>query len=287
VDAHAVIREALDIARADTAEKRLKVSTALNAKEHHIWADRIRIEQVFWNLINNAVKFTAPDGHISIRTSNDQRNHFEFEVTDTGIGIEAERQRSLFKPFEQGDGSITRQFGGLGLGLTISKHLVDLHDGAITAQSRGRSHGATFKVTLDALPKHVGRSGVPARNPRKPTKSLRILLVEDHGDTRRTLSRLLSHFGHEISVADCRRSALEIFESKKFDVVLSDIGLPDGSGYDVISEAKRKRPVKCVALTGFGTDEDIRRGKEAGFDFHLIKPVDFHELRSVLDQIEA
>ena len=287
VDAHAVIREALDIAQADIAEKRLKVSTDLSAKEHHIWADRIRIEQVFWNLINNAVKFTAPGGQISIRTSNDERNHFEFEVADTGIGIEPGRQRSLFKPFEQGDASVTRQFGGLGLGLTISKHLVDLHDGAISVQSRGRSHGATFKVTLDALPKRVGRSGVPARDPRKPTKSLRILLVEDHGDTRRTLSRLLSHFGHEISVADCRRSALEIFGSKKFDVVLSDIGLPDGSGYDVISEAKRKRPVKCVALTGFGTDEDIQRGKEAGFDFHLIKPVDFHELRSVLDQIGA
>ena len=118
-------------------------------------------------------------------------------------------------------------------------------------------------------------------------KRLRILLVEDHSDTRQALSRLLSHFGHEISVADRAQNALNIIGSKEFDVVLCDIALPDGSGYDVIAEAKRKRPVKAVALTGFGGTEDIERGKEAGFDFHLTKPVDFHELRAVLGQIAA
>ena len=287
IDAHAVVREAMEIAQADTAEKRLKISTDFAAKEHHIWADPVRIQQVFWNLINNAVKFTPPGGHIEIRTSNDDRGHFEFDVTDSGIGIEADRQRSLFQPFEQTEGWITRQFGGLGLGLAISKHLVDLHDGLITAQSRGRSHGSTFKITLDAVAERVGDTGVSARIPSKPVKALRILLVEDHGDTRRTLSRLLSHFGHDISVADCTQSALDIVGTKEFDVVLSDIGLPDGSGYDVISHAKLKQRLKGVALTGFGTDEDIRRGKEAGFDFHLVKPVDFHELRSVLDQVGA
>jgi CheY-like chemotaxis protein len=118
-------------------------------------------------------------------------------------------------------------------------------------------------------------------------KRLRILLVEDHSDTRQALSRLLSHFGHEISVADRAQNALNIIDSKEFDVVLCDIALPDGSGYDVIAEAKRKRPVKAVALTGFGGTQDIERGKEAGFDFHLTKPVDFHELRAVLGQIAA
>jgi CheY-like chemotaxis protein len=118
-------------------------------------------------------------------------------------------------------------------------------------------------------------------------KSLRILVVEDHADTLRVLARLLDHFGHEISVADGVQSALEIVESKEFDVVLSDIGLPDGSGYEVIAQAKRKQPIKGVALTGFDKDEDIRRSKEAGFDFHLSKPVDFHELRMVLTQLGA
>jgi CheY-like chemotaxis protein len=126
-----------------------------------------------------------------------------------------------------------------------------------------------------------------SQDQQKPAKPLRILVVEDHSDTLQALSRLLTHFGHEISVADGAQSALKIIGSKKFDVVLSDIGLADGSGYDVISEAKRRQPVKAVALTGFGTDEDIRRGKEAGFDFHLVKPVDFHELRTVLGQIAA
>jgi CheY-like chemotaxis protein len=121
----------------------------------------------------------------------------------------------------------------------------------------------------------------------KPAKPLRILVVEDHSDTLQALSRLLTHFGHEISVADGAQSALKIIDSKEFDVVLSDIGLPDGSGYNVVSEAKRRQPIKAVAVTGFGTDEDIRRGKEAGFDFHLVKPVDFHELRTVLGQIAA
>ena len=287
VDAHAIVREALDTAQTSITEKGLRLFTALKAKKHHIWVDPVRIQQVFCNLINNAVKFTGPGGRIDIRTSNDERNRFQFEISDSGIGIEAEQQRLLFKAFEQGERSITRQFGGLGLGLAISKHLIDLHDGAITVQSGGRGCGATFKVTLDAVPNQVGQSRVRARVPHKPEKSLRILLVEDHGDTRRTLSRLLSHFGHEISVADCTRSALEIVEAKEFDVVLSDIGLPDGSGYDVISQAKRKHPVRGVALTGFGTNEDIRRGKEAGFDFHLTKPVDLHELRSVLSQVES
>jgi CheY-like chemotaxis protein len=114
---------------------------------------------------------------------------------------------------------------------------------------------------------------------------LRILIVEDHVDTLRVLARLLDHFGHEISWADGARSALAIVESKELDVVLSDIGLPDGNGYQVIAHAKRKQPVKGVALTGFDKEEDIRRSKEAGFDFHLTKPVDFHELRTVLEQV--
>ena len=118
-------------------------------------------------------------------------------------------------------------------------------------------------------------------------RRLRILVVEDHSDTRQALSRLLSHFGHEISIADGAQNAMNLIDSKEFDVVLCDIALPDGSGYDVIAEAKRKRPVKAVALSGFAATEDIERGREAGFDFHLAKPVDFHELRSVLGQIAA
>ena len=118
-------------------------------------------------------------------------------------------------------------------------------------------------------------------------KRLRILIVEDHSDTLQALSNLLTHFGHEISTADDAKSARKIIRSKHFDVVLTDIALPDGTGYDLVAEVKRKQPVKAVALSGFGAPDDIKRGKEAGFDFHLTKPVDFHELRAVLGQIAA
>jgi DNA-binding response OmpR family regulator len=118
-----------------------------------------------------------------------------------------------------------------------------------------------------------------------PGKSLRILIVEDHTDTLHALSSLLQHFGHEISVADNVENARRIIQSKNFDVVLADIALPDGTGYDVIAEAKRSQPIKAVALSGFGAPADIKRGREAGFDFHLTKPVDFHELRAVLGEI--
>ena len=118
-------------------------------------------------------------------------------------------------------------------------------------------------------------------------KNLRILVVEDHSDTLQALSRLLSHFGHDISTADGARSALDMIKSKEFDVVLCDIALPDGNGYDVIAEAKRKGAVKAVAISGFAARDDVERGRKAGFDFHLAKPVDFHELRSVLGQIAA
>jgi CheY-like chemotaxis protein len=285
VNAHDLIRQAVAIAQAPMLEKNQRMSLELKAERHQIWADPVRIQQVFWNLITNAVKFTPCGGNIEIRTANDDHDHLVFVITDSGIGIDSKGQRSLFQPFQKEEPTVPRQFGGLGLGLAISKHLIDLHGGGISVQSRGRNQGTTFEVTLDVLKDHVGKSGVPAAVPHKPVRSLKILLVEDHADTRRTLSRLLSHFGHEISVADSTRSALEIVKAKSFDVVLSDIGLPDGSGYDVISHAKQTQQLKGIALTGFGSEADIRRGQEAGFDFHLVKPVDFYELRSVLNQV--
>src|SRR5436190_7067100 len=286
-DAHIIISNAIDIASSAIAAKPLKLSTNLDAKQHHILADCIRLQQVFWNLINNAVKFTHPSGQITIHTFNDDAARFHFEITDNGIGIEPERLASLFTPFEQADASVTRQFGGLGLGLAISKHLVALHHGSIEAESRGRSFGATFKVTLDTVPEGAAKAELDSRGRKPPAKALQILLVEDHKDTRRMLSRLLTHFGHEVLAADNVRSALGIIASGELDVLLCDIGLPDGSGYEIISRAKRKQPIKSVALTGFGTEEDVRRSKDAGFDFHLVKPIDLHELQTVLDKLAA
>jgi PAS domain S-box-containing protein len=287
VDANAVVRDAIEIANSAILSKKLKISTELDAEKHHINADSIRLQQIFWNLINNAVKFTSPGGQIAVRTYNDNAGHFRFEITDNGIGIERERLNSIFMPFEQADPSVSRQFGGLGLGLAISKHLVDLHHGRIEAESQGRSFGATFKITLDTVPDGAREGLTDSASSKQVPKQLRILLVEDHRDTRHALSRLLIHFGHQTSVAESTRRALEMMASQRFDLVLCDIGLPDGSGYDVISKAKARGPIKGIAITGFGTDEDIRRSKEAGFDFHLVKPVDFQELRTVLEKVGA
>jgi hypothetical protein len=283
-DAHEIIQNALSTASSAIAAKRLKVSTKLAAKEHHILADGIRLQQVFWNLINNAVKFTSQAGEISIRTSNDERGRFRFEITDTGIGIEPQRLTSLFQPFEQADPSVSRQFGGLGLGLAISKRLVDLHHGKIEGESRGRSFGATFKVTLGTLPAETAERGRTNGTGGKPSKPLRILLVEDHQDTRHSLSRLLTHFGQNVVTAANVERALEIMGSNAIDVVLCDIGLPDGSGYEVAAQARATGRIKTIALTGFGTEDDVRRSKEAGFDFHLVKPINFQELQSALEQ---
>ena len=208
IDANAVVRDAIEIANSAILSKKLRVSTELDAEKHHIRGDSIRLQQIFWNLINNAVKFTPPGGQIAVRTYNDNAGHFRFEITDNGIGIERERLTSIFTPFEQADPSVSRQFGGLGLGLAISKHLIDLHHGRIEAESRGRSFGTTFKITLDTLPEGAAETSADSASPKHVPKQLRILLVEDHRDTRHAMSRLLTHFGHQTSVADSTQRAI-------------------------------------------------------------------------------
>ena len=286
-NAHKIIENALEMAKSTLAAKQLNVSTGLEAKQYHILADCIRLQQVFWNLINNAVKFTPQNGQITLRTFNDKDGCFHFEIADTGIGIEPQRLASLFQPFEQADPSVSRQFGGLGLGLAISKRLIDLHHGKIEAESRGRSFGATFKVTLETVSQGAEPIGLNHRAGSNKSKPLRILLVEDHKDTRRTLSRLLTHFGHDVVTAGNVEGAMAIITSNNIDAVLCDIGLPDGSGYEVAAQARANGGIKTIALTGFGTEQDVQRSKEAGFDFHLVKPINFQELQTVLDESGA
>jgi PAS domain S-box-containing protein len=284
VDAHRLLHNALTIVHEDVARKELEVTTDLGAQEHHISADPIRIQQVFWNLLNNAVKFTPHGGRITIRTSNDG-GRFVFEITDTGIGIESEHQARIFHAFEQGEVSIIRQFGGLGLGLTISQTLLRLHGGTISVQSEGKNRGASFRVTLDVLREPIVAPTQATNGGFSIARSLRLLLVDDHADTRRILSRLLGKCGHEVSTADSGQSALKLMETEQFDALISDIGLPDSSGYELVREAKRRQPVQGIALSGFGMEEDVRRSLEAGFDYHLTKPVEFQELRALLQRI--
>jgi PAS domain S-box-containing protein len=286
VDAHRLLHNALTIVHEDVVRKELEVVTDLGAPEHHISADPIRIQQVFWNLLNNGVKFTPQGGRIFIRTANDG-GRFVFEITDTGIGIEPEHQARIFHAFEQGEVSIVRQFGGLGLGLTISQTLLRLHGGTISVQSEGKDRGASFKVVLEVLREPIVTPIKASNGDSSIARSLRLLLVDDHADTRRILSRLLGKCGHEVSTADSGQSALKLLETEQFDALISDIGLPDTSGYELVREVKRRQPVQGIALSGFGMEEDVRRSLEAGFDYHLTKPVEFQELRGLLQKIEV
>jgi PAS domain S-box-containing protein len=285
VDVHKLLRNTLEIVHEDIVFKELEVLTDFRAHESHIRADSVRIQQVFWNLLNNAVKFTPHGGRVTIRSWNDEHRRCLIEVSDTGIGIEPEEQSRIFNAFEQGERSITRQFGGLGLGLAISKTLVDLHGGAISVKSEGKNRGASFRVGLEALttPEVTPKIAVPG-NGSLPA-SLQVLLVDDHAETLRVLSALLRKRGHVVSTADSSQAALTILDSVKFDVLISDIGLPDGNGYDLVREAKKRQSLKGVALSGFGMEEDLRVGKEAGFDYHLTKPVEFQKLEGVLREI--
>jgi len=286
VDVHRLLRNAVKIAQKDLLEKQIEFAIELHATNHHIWADPVRIQQVFWNLLTNAVKFTPSAGRITIRSFNEAKQ-FVVEVNDTGIGIEPERQSQIFEAFEQGERSITRQFGGLGLGLTISKTLLDLHGGKISVQSEGKNRGTTFRVFLEVLREPSVVSTAAADGDTGVTKKLRLLLVDDHADTRHVLTRLLTKCGHEVASSDSAQGALELLENGRFDALISDIGLPDGSGYELVREAKRNKPIKGVALSGFGTEEDIRRSSDAGFDYHLTKPIDFPDLQLLLRKISA
>ncbi|HEX8202272.1 MAG TPA: ATP-binding protein, partial [Isosphaeraceae bacterium] len=286
LDAHAALRNALEICQEEIEEKQLEVAQGLWAKRHQVWADPARLQQVFWNLIKNAIKFTPPDGRISLRTSNDDRGRFRFQIRDSGIGIEPEVLPRIFNAFEQGERTVTRQFGGLGLGLTLSKTLVDLHQGRLTAASEGRGHGATFTLELETVSLLPETSTPPAAvmTLGAAQKVLRILLVEDHKDTLRIISRLLGRLGYTVKTASSVRMALELAGGEAFDLLISDIGLPDGSGLEIM-RTLRPRAIKGIALSGFGMEDDLRKSREAGFAHHLIKPINFRTLEQVIHQV--
>jgi CheY-like chemotaxis protein len=239
------------------------------------------LQQIFWNLINNAVKFTPKDGQIQITTSNDADGQLQVEIADTGLGIEPESLPKIFDAFEQGNRT---QLGGLGLGLAISKTLVEAHKGAITAESGGRNLGTRFNLNFPTCEK-PDRSAAPAvKRQAAQRQAMRILLVEDHEDTNRSMTSLLRRRGYYVQSAMSVQTALDLGGKEQFDVLISDLGLPDGSGIDVMQKLKSDRPVFGIALTGFGMEEDIRKTRDAGFKHHLVKPIDLTKLDLLIQE---
>jgi signal transduction histidine kinase/CheY-like chemotaxis protein len=287
VDAHRSIRDALEICCAEADEKGLKVELDLSARGYFVRADSARLQQVFWNLLKNAIKFTPSGGHVRITTSNDEAGRLRVAVSDTGIGIEPPALARIFDAFEQGAPAITRQFGGLGLGLAISKALIDMHGGSLSASSAGKDRGSTFTITLATVGTPMeSRNGDDPRQRETPEqRAVRILMVDDHEDTSRALKRLLSRLGYEVLTADSMRSALTAAEAGPFDLLISDIGLPDGSGHELMRQLLARQPIKGIALSGFGMEEDIRKSKEAGFREHLTKPINLAKLQAVIREL--
>lgn len=274
-----IVDRVMEVCAPDAEAADLKLVLDLqNAKALFVKVDVTRIQQVFWNILKNSIKFTPSGGRISVKGWRSERG-VVFSVTDGGIGIEPEALARIFNAFEQGDRRVTREFGGLGLGLAISKHLVEMHGGEISAMSDGAGKGATFSVTL---PEAVGEEEVlapvllrsdPCHEPHK------ILLVEDNLDTAEMMGTVLGSLGYEIEMARSISNALAISESCEFDLVISDLGLPDGSGHELMREFRRRGvQVPSIAMSGFGREEDIEESLRSGFSVHLTKPVDFDTL---------
>jgi signal transduction histidine kinase/CHASE3 domain sensor protein/DNA-binding transcriptional MerR regulator len=269
-----VILGAVAVCKPDLEARGLRFCLDLGpAAPYWIEADASRLQQVFWNLLKNAIKFTPHGGRVDVRCR-PEGAYVVVEVIDSGIGIEPESLPRIFNAFEQAERSITRQFGGLGLGLTISKALVELHGGTIEAHSQGRNKGATFRIRLP-LTTPAGQPQAPAAAaPRaRPARPLRILLVEDHGVSANMLRVVLAADGHEVAMAGDVATALELADQQVFDLLISDLGLPDGSGHDLMRLLRQRgHTLPGIALSGYGQEEDLRRSREAGFAAHLTKP---------------
>lgn len=282
VDVHGLVRTAVQMVQADVEGKGLDLTLGLRAKHCHAWADPTRIQQVLSNVLQNAVKFTPEGGSVAVRTAN-EAGQLRVEVADTGVGVDPDLLPRLFDPFEQGERMVTGGLGGLGLGLSIAKAFVDLHGGTLTAASGGQGKGATFTLTLSTIPEVAERErSAITPGPQQPDRTgCTILLVEDHDDTRRVMARPLRTFRYDVKTAATVAEALQLTDRERIDLLISDIGLPDGTGHEVMRHASQ-RGIRGIALSGFGQDDDIRRSREAGFEMHLVKPVNFQSLESVV-----
>jgi signal transduction histidine kinase/ActR/RegA family two-component response regulator len=287
IDAHVKVRNVIELCHSEAERKNFRLITELTAERHYVQGDSARLQQVFWNLIRNSIKFTPEGGCISIRSWNAADGQLFITVSDTGIGIDPEVLPHIFDPFEQGEENIARRFGGLGLGLAIAKAVVDLHGGELRAASEGKGRGATLTVVLDTVTAEEQKEHVPAPATNHPgaNGATRLLLVEDHPDTAQIMSRLLKRSGHIVHVADSVAMALKVADAEDFDLLISDIGLPDGSGLDLMRQLRCKREVAGIVLSGFGMQEDVDKSKAAGFSEHLTKPVDFIRLEAAIARI--
>jgi PAS domain S-box-containing protein len=292
LDVTSVLRAALTTIRHEIDRKEIELEMQLAPGELLVNGDAVRLQQVFWNVLKNAVKFTSRGGRITVAAASDSdHGGISVRISDTGIGMTPEEIGRIFEAFSQGrnaaNGALHR-FGGLGLGLAIARRLVELHSGRISASSLGRNQGSSFiiELPLTILPKTRDLVELDGEKPRQTRaafrSSLRILLVDDHDETRLALTQLLRRRRHDVTDVRCMTEAREACRCGAFDILISDIGLPDGSGFELMSELRRNHGLRGIAMTGYGTENDIARSVTAGFVAHLTKPVRIQELENAL-----
>jgi PAS domain S-box-containing protein len=293
VDLEETLDAALDSVRPALGAKGIHLEKAIDPRASEVRGDASRLQQVVWNLLSNAVKFTPPGGHVRVvlRAANGAT---DLVVSDDGKGIDPQFMPHVFEAFRQAEGGIVRHAGGLGLGLAITKHIVELHGGTIDVQSGGLGKGATFTVHLPSAAKHRMIETVetpqlvePGLEPEAQLDGLRVLMVDDEEDARDLVRAVLEHSGSIVTTAPSVKRALEVFREEVPDVLLSDIGMPGESGYDLIKRVRELPPehggnVPAAALTAYARPEDRRKVLGAGFMMHVPKPVDPAELVAVV-----
>ena len=288
LDLRDVIRNALETCCVDNrAHPVVDSFTYLNSLP--VRGDQLRLQQVLWNVLANAIKFTPSEGGISVAARRTEET-VTVRVTDTGIGIERDTLAHLGVPFRQADESITRRYGGLGLGLAIAKTIIEAHGGSLRIDSQGLDRGTTVTVQLPrdmapavSVPEASNlAAGVPAS---KATP--RILLVEDHDDSRATMSMLLTLLGYEVAAVRSAKEAVDCAAERDFDLVISDVGLPDRDGYALMQELRDTHSLKGIALTGYATDQAQERSKQVGFAMHMVKPVTVEALERAITSVVA
>jgi PAS domain S-box-containing protein len=284
IDLDTVIAEVVEMCRRSDGPR---ITLELGASAHHVNGDAVRLNQIVWNLLTNAQKFTESSGEVLIRTSSPRSGVVRVEFVDTGCGISAETMPRLFNAFEQGTNHTARQRSGLGLGLSITRKIVEAHGGSIAAASEGVGRGSTFTVELTTInPTVLPPSEVNAqRTAAKSVLALRVLLVEDHEPSLQAMGRLLRIMGHEVTSAGSCLEAEAAASAGRFDLLVSDVGLPDGTGLDLMRRLRPQFEGRAIALTGYGMESDISAAHEAGFTTHLTKPVKMAQLTEAFERV--
>lgn len=295
VDPVSIIEAALETVKPAADAKGIRIKKILTTVAGPIFGDPSRLQQVMWNLLSNAIKFTPRNGKVKVLLER-VNSHIKISVTDTGIGLKSEFLNHLFERFRQADGSTTRRHGGLGLGLSIVKHLIELHGGTVWAESPGENQGATFAIQLPLAIVHSKEQAQPypkgtVRNFDLPDLSgLKVLVVDDEPDGRDLIRLVLMEANAEVITAEGAKDALELLKERKVDVLVSDIGMPEMDGYEFIKHARKLdqqagRRTPAVALTAFARSEDRTRALRAGFSAHIAKPVESDELLATIASV--